>query len=77
MRSYLRTTVEFCRDKGYVQTINGRRRYLPSITSTQPYSRTVIRAGYDFCLLPISNFSVSSIISSLCNENLPKLWDNN
>lgn len=39
MRSYLRTTVEFCRDKGYVQTINGRRRYLPSITSTQPYSR--------------------------------------
>ncbi|CAG2241135.1 POLQ [Mytilus edulis] len=39
MRTYLRTTVEFCRDKGYVQTMTGRRRYLPSITSTQPYSR--------------------------------------
>lgn len=31
--------------------------------------KTAIRAGYDFCLLPISNFSVSSIISGLCNEN--------
>ncbi|XP_076077115.1 DNA polymerase theta-like isoform X2 [Mytilus galloprovincialis] len=39
MRTYLRTTVEYCRDKGYVQTMTGRRRYLPSITSTQPYSR--------------------------------------
>ncbi|KAK3096613.1 hypothetical protein FSP39_001708 [Pinctada imbricata] len=39
MRSYLRDTVTFCKEKGYVQTILGRRRYLPTITSTNPYVR--------------------------------------
>ncbi|KAK3585671.1 hypothetical protein CHS0354_020237 [Potamilus streckersoni] len=39
MRSYLRTTVESCREKGYVQTILERRRYLPGINSTNPHAR--------------------------------------
>lgn len=39
MRSYLRTTVEKCRKCGYVQTMLGRKRYLPQITSTNPHAR--------------------------------------
>ena len=40
MRRYLRTTVEQCRKVGYVETMLGRKRYLPQITSTTPHART-------------------------------------
>jgi DNA polymerase I len=33
IRDYMDTTIEFCRDKGYVQTVTGRRRYLRDINS--------------------------------------------
>jgi DNA polymerase-1 len=33
VRDYTRTTLAFARDKGYVQTLLGRRRYLPEIHS--------------------------------------------
>ena len=39
MRSYLRKTVDHCRQKGYVQTMVGRKRYLQSITSAKPHAR--------------------------------------
>ncbi|XP_033740640.1 LOW QUALITY PROTEIN: DNA polymerase theta-like [Pecten maximus] len=39
MRTFLRKAVETCRDKGYVETILGRRRYLPSIKDTNPHAR--------------------------------------
>ncbi|XP_023930117.1 DNA polymerase theta [Lingula anatina] len=37
MRQYLQTTVEQCRTLGYVQTVTGRRRYLPGIKDTNPH----------------------------------------
>lgn len=43
LRVYLRKTVEECREKGYVSTISGRRRYLPSITSMNPHARAQVR----------------------------------
>ncbi|CAH1799446.1 unnamed protein product, partial [Owenia fusiformis] len=39
MRAYLRETIAFCRKHGYVETIMGRRRYLPAINDTFPHSR--------------------------------------
>ncbi|KAL8575274.1 hypothetical protein ACOMHN_001819 [Nucella lapillus] len=39
VRSYLRKTVEECREKGYVTTVAGRRRYLPAIKDTNPLAR--------------------------------------
>ncbi|XP_021338869.1 DNA polymerase theta-like isoform X1 [Mizuhopecten yessoensis] len=39
MRTFLRKSVETCREKGYVETILGRRRYLPSIRDTNPHAR--------------------------------------
>lgn len=39
MRAYLRQTVEDCRVNGYVQTMLGRKRYLQTITSTNPHAR--------------------------------------
>ena len=33
IRDYMDSTIEFCREKGYVQTITGRRRYLRDINS--------------------------------------------
>ena len=39
MRKYLRTTVDSCREKGFVQTMLGRKRYLQSITGTNPHAR--------------------------------------
>ncbi|CAE1304794.1 POLQ [Acanthosepion pharaonis] len=39
MKSYLRHLVEYCRDKGYIQTITGRKRYLPHITSTNIHAK--------------------------------------
>ncbi|XP_074663190.1 DNA polymerase theta-like [Tubulanus polymorphus] len=39
MRSYLRDTVNKCRDVGYVQTLLGRKRYLPAIKDTNPHAR--------------------------------------
>ncbi|XP_076467231.1 DNA polymerase theta-like [Babylonia areolata] len=39
MRSYLRKTVERCRESGYVMTVTGRRRYLPAIKDTNPHAR--------------------------------------
>ena len=39
MRKYLRQTVDTCREKGYVQTMLGRKRYLESITGTNPHAR--------------------------------------
>lgn len=35
--------MEECREKGYVSTISGRRRYLPSITSMNPHARAQVR----------------------------------
>ena len=40
MRKYLRQTVDSCREKGYVQTMLGRKRYLQSITGTNPHARS-------------------------------------
>lgn len=39
MRTYIRGTVEKCRKTGYVETMLGRKRYLPHITSTNPGAR--------------------------------------
>ncbi|XP_056015539.1 DNA polymerase theta-like [Ostrea edulis] len=39
MRRYLKETVDKCCKQGFVETISGRRRYLPSITNTNPYIR--------------------------------------
>lgn len=39
MRAFLRKAVSTCRDKGYVETILGRRRYLPAIKDTNPHAR--------------------------------------
>ncbi|XP_041351343.1 DNA polymerase theta-like [Gigantopelta aegis] len=39
LRTYLRTVVDFCREKGYVETIMGRRRYLSTIKDTNPHAR--------------------------------------
>ena len=39
MRKYLRQTVESCREKSYVQTMLGRKRYLQSITGMNPHGR--------------------------------------
>ncbi|XP_052244253.1 DNA polymerase theta-like [Dreissena polymorpha] len=39
MRAYLRKTVDQCRRQGYVQTMTGRKRYLPAITSPNPHAR--------------------------------------
>lgn len=39
MRTFLRKTVETCREKGYVETLLGRRRYLPAIKDTNPHAR--------------------------------------
>ena len=39
IRSYLRQTVSQCRQKGYVETMGGRRRYLPAIRDTNPHAR--------------------------------------
>ncbi|KAL5009649.1 hypothetical protein ScPMuIL_011954 [Solemya velum] len=39
MRTYLRKTVQFCKDTGYVKTILGRRRYIPAIKDTNTYAR--------------------------------------
>jgi DNA polymerase-1 len=33
IKDYLDSTIAFCRDKGYVETLTGRRRYLPDIAS--------------------------------------------
>jgi DNA polymerase-1 len=33
VRSYIERTIEFCREHGYVETVTGRRRYLPDIRS--------------------------------------------
>lgn len=42
MKSYLRHLVEYCRDKGYIQTITGRKRYLPHITSTNTHAKAQV-----------------------------------
>ncbi|XP_008937926.1 PREDICTED: DNA polymerase theta, partial [Merops nubicus] len=39
MQKFLRDTVRSCRKDGFVQTILGRRRYLPAINDPNPYSR--------------------------------------
>ena len=39
MRSFLRDTVSRCRELGYVETIQGRRRYLPAIKDTNPHAK--------------------------------------
>ncbi|XP_071114847.1 DNA polymerase theta-like [Haliotis cracherodii] len=39
LRTYLRSTVESCRQHGYVQTISGRKRYLPAIKDVNPHAR--------------------------------------
>ncbi|XP_050770857.1 DNA polymerase theta [Gymnogyps californianus] len=39
IQKFLRETVRSCRRDGFVQTILGRRRYLPAIKDTNPYSK--------------------------------------
>ncbi|XP_062567638.1 DNA polymerase theta-like [Saccostrea cucullata] len=39
MRRYLKNTVDKCIKDKFVETISGRRRYLPSISNTNPYVR--------------------------------------
>ena len=39
MRKFITTTVQECRDKGYIMTISGRKRYLPQIHSTEIHAR--------------------------------------
>ncbi|XP_067676390.1 DNA polymerase theta-like [Haliotis asinina] len=39
LRTFLRSTVESCIQHGYVQTISGRKRYLPAIKDVNPHSR--------------------------------------
>ncbi|XP_030850352.1 DNA polymerase theta [Strongylocentrotus purpuratus] len=39
MKNYLLEVVKQCREKGYVQTLTGRRRYLPAIHHTNPGAR--------------------------------------
>lgn len=33
---YIQRTIELCRENGYVETLEGRRRYLPHITDENP-----------------------------------------
>lgn len=39
IQKFLRETVRSCRRDGFVQTILGRRRYLPAIKDPNPYSK--------------------------------------
>lgn len=39
MKNYLLEVVKQCREKGYVQTLTGRRRFLPAIHHTNPGAR--------------------------------------
>ena len=39
MRRFITTTIQECRDKGYIITISGRKRYLPQIHSTEMHAR--------------------------------------
>lgn len=39
VQKFLRETVQSCRRDGFVQTILGRRRYLPAIKDPNPYSK--------------------------------------
>jgi DNA polymerase-1 len=41
IRAYIDETIEFCRENGYVQTLSGRRRFLPDIRS----ANATIRGG--------------------------------
>ncbi|XP_072178198.1 DNA polymerase theta-like [Diadema setosum] len=40
MKNYLLNVVKQCKEKGYVQTLTGRRRYLPSINHANPGARS-------------------------------------
>ena len=45
MRNYLREAVQNCRKNGYVETMCGRRRYLPSIHSNNMHARAHVRSN--------------------------------
>ncbi|XP_064085810.1 DNA polymerase theta-like [Macrobrachium nipponense] len=40
VQDFMQKTVESCREKGYVETLMGRRRYLPNICSTNSFARS-------------------------------------
>lgn len=40
VKAYLKRTLEFCKKHGYVKTLMGRKRYLPSIHSTSSHARS-------------------------------------
>ena len=46
IQKFLRETVKSCRRDGFVQTILGRRRYLPAIKDPNPYSKAHVRWVY-------------------------------
>lgn len=39
IRSFLDNTIKSCRENGFIETISGRRRYLPNINSNNPTLR--------------------------------------
>lgn len=39
MRKFLREVVQKCRERGYVETLLGRKRYLPGIKDTNVHAR--------------------------------------
>lgn len=40
VRTYIESTIKHCRDKGYIETLGERRRYLPNIT----HQKSVVRS---------------------------------
>ena len=46
MRTYMTSTIKECREKGYVTTIMGRRRYLSAITNTNAGARNHVSNGH-------------------------------
>lgn len=42
IQKFLRETVKKCTQDGFVQTIMGRRRYLPAIKETNPYKKAQV-----------------------------------
>ncbi|GLV41033.1 DNA polymerase theta [Carabus blaptoides fortunei] len=40
IQSYIQRVIELCRENGYVETLAGRRRYLPHITNSDPATRS-------------------------------------
>jgi len=41
VRTFLSESVKICHDRGYVETISGRRRYLPNIHSLNPALKSI------------------------------------